>query len=302
MFGLSRDDEGLLHDTVAWGMLWLSVPTFLLLYFIAPSLWGKTLSATSTSASNMKTSGGINSAQQLLLPTGIFVDARVGWVAFESPNLIWSAVCYAHRDEAVFGPTNALLLTLFVAHYVNRGIVYPLFATGRRRRKLPVEVVLSAAAYTACNGYLQAQNLCRFQFFPNRQHFAEPSFLAGLAMFVIGVAINIHSDLILTGLKEKGSVKDDENDNDNDSQGSDLYRIPHGGMFRYVSAPHYLGEIVEWAGFAVMASNSVAAWSFAVFTAANLVPRAVAHHDWYNRRFPDAYPQLRRKAIVPFLW
>jgi hypothetical protein len=36
-----------------------------------------------------------------------------------------------------------------------------------------------------------------------------------------------------------------------------------------------------------------------VWTAANLVPRAVAHHRWYRERFAD-YP-AERKALVPFL-
>ena len=29
------------------------------------------------------------------------------------------------------------------------------------------------------------------------------------------------------------------------------YHIPHAGMFRYVSGANFLGEIVEWAGFAL---------------------------------------------------
>jgi hypothetical protein len=37
-----------------------------------------------------------------------------------------------------------------------------------------------------------------------------------------------------------------------------------------------------------------------VWTMANLVPRARAHHRWYRERFPD-YP-ARRKALVPGLF
>jgi len=39
--------------------------------------------------------------------------------------------------------------------------------------------------------------------------------------------------------------------------------------------------------------------SFAGFTAANLVPRAIANHRWYRRQFDD-YPAERR-AVVPFV-
>jgi hypothetical protein len=32
---------------------------------------------------------------------------------------------------------------------------------------------------------------------------------------------------------------------------------------------------------------------------ANLLPRALAHHRWYQQKFPDYPPD--RKAIVPFV-
>jgi hypothetical protein len=60
------------------------------------------------------------------------------------------------------------------------------------------------------------------------------------------------------------------------------------------------GEILEWTGFAI-ASQSLAAWSFVAFTCANLIPRGVAHHQWYLEHFQDKYPR-NRKAIIPFLW
>jgi 3-oxo-5-alpha-steroid 4-dehydrogenase 1 len=56
---------------------------------------------------------------------------------------------------------------------------------------------------------------------------------------------------------------------------------------------------VEWAGWA-LASWSVGGLAFALYTFANLAPRAVAHHAWYREQFPD-YPKAR-KALVPFLY
>ena len=75
--------------------------------------------------------------------------------------------------------------------------------------------------------------------------------------------------------------------------------MPFGGGFAYVSAPNYLGEIVEWVGFA-LAAGTLAAWAFALFTFANLAPRALANHRWYRARFAE-YPPDRR-ALIPFLW
>ena len=69
-------------------------------------------------------------------------------------------------------------------------------------------------------------------------------------------------------------------------------------MYRHVSCPNYLGEMLEWTGWAVL-TWSLAGTAFAVFTAANLVPRAMAIHRWYRDKFPD-YP-VERKAVIPFL-
>ena len=65
-----------------------------------------------------------------------------------------------------------------------------------------------------------------------------------------------------------------------------------------MSCPNYLGEILEWSGFA-LAAFSWPALGFALYTAANLGPRALAHQRWYRERFPD-YPADRR-ALVPGL-
>ena len=60
-----------------------------------------------------------------------------------------------------------------------------------------------------------------------------------------------------------------------------------------------LGEILEWAGFA-LASRSLPGAAFAAFTFVNLGPRGAAHHQWYLKRFED-YPRGRR-AVIPYVW
>ena len=102
--------------------------------------------------------------------------------------------------------------------------------------------------------------------------------------FGVGMALNIDSSRRLLRLKKANP---------------DDYSIPRGGLFRWVSCPNYLGEIVEWLGWALL-TWSPAGLAFAAWTMANLVPRARAHHRWYRERFPD-YP-ARRKALVPGLF
>jgi steroid 5-alpha reductase family enzyme len=77
------------------------------------------------------------------------------------------------------------------------------------------------------------------------------------------------------------------------------YHIPHGGLFRWVGSPQYLGEIIQWSGWAIM-TWSLAGLAFALFTVCNLAPRAISNHHWYRRQFSD-YPE-RRKILVPGLF
>jgi steroid 5-alpha reductase family enzyme len=103
-------------------------------------------------------------------------------------------------------------------------------------------------------------------------------------LFVAGFIVNRWADLALRSLRKPGETG---------------YRIPYGGLFRHVSCPNYLGEVVEWCGWA-LATWSLPGLAFAVWTFANLAPRARAHHAWYHSNFED-YP-AERKALIPWIW
>lgn len=79
------------------------------------------------------------------------------------------------------------------------------------------------------------------------------------------------------------------------------YRIPYGGLFKYVSAANLSAEILEWTGFAV-AAWSLPSFAFAVYTFANIGPRGWHHHNWYLQHFGENYAKLNRKAVIPFVW
>ena len=81
--------------------------------------------------------------------------------------------------------------------------------------------------------------------------------------------------------------------------GEDGYRIPRGGLYGLVSCPNYLGEIVQWGGWALLVWNP-GGLAFFVWTVANLAPRALSNHRWYRKNLPD-YPENRR-ALIPFLY
>ena len=105
-----------------------------------------------------------------------------------------------------------------------------------------------------------------------------------VALFLFGFAVTQHADRELFSLRRPGESG---------------YKNPHGGLYRFVSCPNYLGEILEWCGWA-LATWSLAGLAFALWTIANLVPRARAHHRWYRTTFSE-YPAERR-AVVPFVY
>lgn len=209
---------------------------------------------------------------------GPTVPARVGWVVMEAPAALLFVVFYllgSHRFE----PVPLLFLALWLVHYVYRAFVYPFLM--RSGSRMPVLVMALAIGFNALNAWVNARWVSEYGTYPVAW-LADPRFWLGLVLFAGGLTLNATSDRTLRRLRSDGGG----------------YRVPHGGGFRYVSSPNYLGEIVEWTGWAVM-TWSLAGASFALYTIANLAPRAVANHRWYRETFPD-YPPGRR-AILPFV-
>ncbi|ONK63168.1 uncharacterized protein A4U43_C07F12110 [Asparagus officinalis] len=79
------------------------------------------------------------------------------------------------------------------------------------------------------------------------------------------------------------------------------YVIPHGDWFEYVSCPHYLFEIVIYAGILVASGGlDFTLWLVLLFVVANLVFASAETHRWYHLKL-DSYPESR-KAIIPFIY
>lgn len=209
---------------------------------------------------------------------GPLLPSWLGWVLMEAPSPIGMALLYVYGGHR--GAATTVFLLLWLLHYVNRTVVYPL-ARRSLGNPLPLFIALQGVFFNLVNA--GTNGLWLFHLGPDldASWFSDPRFLAGLAMFLGGLAINVHSDEILRRLRRPGERG---------------YKIPHGGLYRWVSCPNYLGEMIEWWGFALL-TWSVSGLAFAVWTTANLLPRALAHHAWYRRTFPD-YPAERR-AVVP---
>lgn len=206
---------------------------------------------------------------------------RLGWILMESPSLITFVVLFALGHQRNH-PVAIVFLLMWAFHYVHRSFVYP-FRVRSSRPSITVSVVLMGAAFNVGNGYLNARYL--FTLGPSLENswFLDPRFIAGVILFLAGYILNQYSDKTLIALRRPGETG---------------YKVPTGGAYRLVSCPNYLGEMVEWGGWALACWN-LGALAFLVWTVANLAPRAIKTHQWYRQEFPDYPPE--RKAFLPFL-
>ncbi|MEJ2556140.1 MAG: DUF1295 domain-containing protein [Anaerolineae bacterium] len=210
------------------------------------------------------------------------IESRLGWMVMEAPAVLLFALLFATGE---YRETRGawVFLGLWEAHYVHRAFVYPFRLRGTSKR-MPLVVVGMAFVFNVVNGYFNGRYLFTLSGGYPAGWLAEPRFIAGLALFLAGYVINRQADCTLRRLRQPGESG---------------YVIPQGGLYRWISCPNYLGEIVEWMGWA-LATWSLAGLAFAVWTVANLAPRARAHHRWYRERFVDYPPE--RKALLPGLW
>jgi len=209
---------------------------------------------------------------------GRIISFRVGWMVMELPALVVFPLVYWWGQGFSTSFTTFFVL-LWIFHYVNRTIVYPLRVRGGRG--IALQVVLSAFVFNVVNGFFLGYY---FGFLAPEYTgwLSDPRFWIGLFLWLAGLVINWDADNTLLAIKREGAG----------------YQIPHRRLYAFVACPNYLGEIIEWTGFLVM-TWCLPVLAFWIWVLANLVPRALAYRRWYGEQFPD-YP-AQRKALIPFV-
>ncbi len=209
---------------------------------------------------------------------GITINNKIGWILMELPALLICPIYYILHNTNLY-TINTIFISLWILHYFNRTIIYPLRIKTKGKR-MPLIIAASALIFNIINGLINGYYLSNTNYLEINYYIL----LLGLIIFFTGLIININSDNKLIGLR----LKIEEN----------KYVIPNGGLFNYISCPNFFGELIEWLGFAIITLN-LGSLSFFIWTFINLVPRAISHHKWYKDNFKD-YPK-NRKAIIPKL-
>jgi hypothetical protein len=213
---------------------------------------------------------------------GPTLSARAGWLLMESPApllfLLWFLTGSQNGSDVL-----VVFLLMWQAHYVHRAFVYP-FTLGRTARPIPVLVVLFGILFNVVNTYLNGRYLFTFTAGYGVEWLSGWRFVCGTLLFAAGYVLNRYSDMVLRRERIASGLR---------------YCRVERGIFRHICCPNYLGEILIWIGWAI-ATWSLAGLSFAVWTAANLMPRAKAHLQWCREHFED-YP-AGRSALIPGIW
>ncbi len=208
---------------------------------------------------------------------GPCIPSRWGWFIMELPALmVFPAIYFTSADRQL---TTDILVAAWLLHYLHRTLMWP-WIVPRKGSPMPVITMTTGFTFNIINGLLLAWFITTIADY-TADWLSDPRFITGAVLFLTGATLNIHSEYHLTRLRKKNP---------------DKYILPQGGTFRFISSPHLTGEIIEWLGFALM-TCSPAALAFALWTAANLIPRALWRHHWYQSKFDD-YPKERR-ALIP---
>ncbi|XP_062508477.1 LOW QUALITY PROTEIN: 3-oxo-5-alpha-steroid 4-dehydrogenase 1-like [Corticium candelabrum] len=162
--------------------------------------------------------------------------------------------------------------------YSSRSLIYPWLI----RSDSPITCITFSfgIVINVVSGYLYGRYLTEFATY-SEEWLYHPCFISGIVLFFIGMAVNIHADLLRT-LRNPGETG---------------YKIPRGGLFEYISAANFFAKIIEWIGYGV-ASWFLVGLILPLLTVCNLLPRGLHHHRYYHNKFED-YPK-DRKAVIPF--
>lgn len=216
---------------------------------------------------------------------GPTINNKAGWILMESPVFFAMLIMWWFSDRRT-ETVPLVFLILFELHYFQRSFIFPLLMRGKSR--MPLSIIIAGISFNLLNALMQGGWI--FYVSPANRYpdswLLSWQFIAGTIVFFTGMAINIHSDHIVRNLRKPGDT---------------AHYIPRGGMFRYVSSANYFGEFVEWTGFAIL-TWSWAGAVFALWTFANLAPRARKINEKYRTEFGDKFTELRLNSIIPFIY
>lgn len=224
--------------------------------------------------------------------SGFELNPKLGWWLMEIMATVSFLLFYPQGPQA-FQPVPLIFAFLYLIHYANRGWYFPLSlrVTPGTKASFSFLVVISGFFVTSLHGYLNAMWYSKYCTYLNWEWFYSPTCLLGLLLYEVSFWSTIYCESIIRSLRDP---------NPTNSTSQQRYKIPRGFLFEYVTSPQYFTELMGFAGWAIMTWSPAGLFIFLI-SAANLIPRAIGTHKWYQEKFKSDYPK-NRKILIPFIW
>jgi len=203
------------------------------------------------------------------------VPTQTGMLSLYAPSAVWGlfiAVFGTYIDEA----RGRLVGLLVAVHFGKR--CYECLFVHKYSGHMPIQSVITIGGYY----FIESVAICYYSSRVAPALLSTRMLVVGLAMFAGGLAGNYYHHDLLAKLRGK----------DGDTE----YKVPRGGWFEYVAAPHYFYELLGWCGLAFVSQHFIALliyWGMCSY----LLERAMAQTAW-NRKNIKNYP-WERKHLIP---
>lgn len=207
---------------------------------------------------------------------GVSVPSRMGMTLLYFPSMCLGIAFHFHSQ-------GSLACLLSIIHFAKR-VAECLFLhnySGTMPLATSLFTSFGYLSLTFCLCYYSADRILA----PDNTYSTKTAAFS-IVLFVIGISGNFYHHCILATLR----TNDDK-----------TYKVPQGGLFQYVTAPHYLFEVIGWFGMTYAAQHAMATF-IAVDMLIYLADRAEGQTKWYlsHSHLKDKYPR-NRKHLIPLI-
>jgi hypothetical protein len=178
------------------------------------------------------------------------------------------------------GDILAIPALLYIGHLVHRSMIYPWF---RRVQSKPWP--LESALYFWITNFFVSTVAVRGIIFGGVRWPIALQLLLAVGFIACAIGCGMH-DYKLCGLRRVGDSG---------------YQVPHGLLFKWVSGPHYLLELLQWGCYIWFFPIGFLLATFGMWLVVNITGRAESNHDAYVKKlFRNKYPE-DRTPYIPFV-
>lgn len=206
---------------------------------------------------------------------GLMVNSRVGMTLLYGPSALLALWFLQEKDFDMKLRPN--VVAAMVATHFSKRTLECLFL-----HKYSGGMPLSTSCFISIFYCIATHGACHFA--RTVSHYEDWTYNVGGIFFMIGILGNFYHHYLLANLRKPGEKG---------------YKVPQGGAFEYVAAPHYMFELLGWFGIVLVTQHMVTLLMFAAM-AIYLADRSIGQDEWNRRKIPG-YP-IHRKCMVPFIF